>query len=80
MLKINLDKIYEKIEISKLEDGEFFLWDDKLCQKLSDGNKLKLGTEFSIPFIEVKNGTVDAMRAHVKIIPVDVEINVSYKK
>ena len=84
MVSINIKKEDERVKISELEEGEFFLFkyggEECLCQILLSGDRIKTHVDFPIAFVYTKTGEVDLVEAGALVTKVDVEINVALSR
>ena len=85
MVSINIKKEDERVKISELEEGEFFLFENSfgrevLCQRLFSGDRIKTHVDFPIAFVYTKTGEVDLVEEGALVTKVDVEINVALSR
>ena len=84
MVNINIKKEDERVKISELEEGEFFLFNyggkECLCQILLSGNIIKTNADFTIAFVYTETGEINFMNASALVRKVDVEINVTLSR
>ena len=84
MVNINIKKEDERVKISELEEGEFFLFKsfgvECLCQILLSGDIIKTKADFPIAFVYTETGEINFMNENALVRKVDVEINVTLSK
>ena len=84
MVNINIKKEEERVKVSELREGEFFLFKfggkEYLCQILVSGNIIKTNADFPIAFVYTKTGDISFMNENELVSKVDVEINVTLSK
>ena len=85
MININIKKEDERVKITELREGEFFLFEDSfsgrehLCQILT-GDRVKTSADFPITFVYTENGETDGTMPGILVKKVDVEINVTLSR